>query len=200
MPWQLAPRWRAPKRARSRTARGPGGADAPARAPTPRRGQIPDEQVHEPVTDLDVDEAPPVWRGQRDVAPAAAGFAVLARAGGEDGALPAVRGDAHHLEPAVLVGDHEQPRAVRQPARPGLPGRVARDEPLAAGGHVEDVDLRGQQVRQSLRCRRRCCGRPATRRSRRRRRRSTSAASVPASEGASPDGRGAGTGASTTQS
>src|SRR5664280_24170 len=76
---------------------------------------------------------------------------MFAPAGGQDGAFFAVERDADHLEPAVLVRDVKQAGGARQPARARLPGILAGDKTLAACGHVQNVDLRGEQVGQSLR-------------------------------------------------
>ena len=113
-------------------------------------GQVADEQVDQPIPNLNVDEALAVGRGQGHVAPATARFAMLTPAGGENRSVTPVGGDADYLEPAILVRDHEQARAVGQPTRSRLPCRLPGNQLRPARGDVDDVDLHGQQIRQAL--------------------------------------------------
>ena len=113
--------------------------------------QLSNQQVHQAFSDFDVDEPTPIGRRHRRVSPTAARFAVLVLPGGEHRALRSVRGDANHLEPAALVGDHEQSAAVREPAGRGFPRRPAGNEPFRPGSHVDYVDLRSHEVRKPLR-------------------------------------------------
>ena len=89
---------------RRRSAASSGGRPRPrfgATAPA----QVADDEVLQPVVDLDVDEPGAVRRWQRGVADAAARLAVLALAGGQDDPVVAVGGPPDDLEPAVGVGD-----------------------------------------------------------------------------------------------
>ena len=77
--------------------------------PRPRFGAAPpaelaDDEVLQPVVDLDVDEPAAVRRRQRRGPDAAAGLAVLALAGGQHDPVVAVGGQPDDLEPAVGVG------------------------------------------------------------------------------------------------
>ena len=158
------------------------------------RGELADEQVLEPVVDLDVDEAAAVGRGQRRGADPTAWLAVLALAGGQHDPVVAVGGQADDLEPAVGIR-HEQQRSVGKPAGTDVDAPLAGHDPGRAGRDVDDGDLRGlADVRPALGHDRDPARRRAPTRRRRRRRRSRSGRSGGAASARWPGGRGAGPG------
>ena len=109
-----------------------------------------------------MDEARAVRRRERRVAVAAARLAMLALAARQDGLRPAVRAEAHDLEPTVGIGQVEESAAGHRP-RPGRPFLAATgDAALLAARDVDEVDLGRREVRrpEGLRGDRLAVGRP----------------------------------------
>ena len=156
------------RRSAASSAVGRDRASAAAPAPASR-----DDEVDQPVVDLDVDDAAAVGRGHRGVAEAAGRLAVLALAVGQDDPVATVGRQADDLEPAA-----------RRRRRRGAIRRAASRRPRR-GCRVAGDDLAARRSRRprsrSARCRvgRVACGhdrdaaavgRPGERRRRRRRR------------------------------